>query len=109
MQAPPEEFTPPRKRKPDLVAETESDECSIATDSTRTPQRKILRAPLVRSFSRDQHSDVEIKSWIEARANAIMDQAGPFAGKKISAEDLGYFNDSQVRNVFYFSCLRIFS
>ncbi len=80
-QAPPEEFTPPRKRKPDLVAETESDECSIATDSTRTPLRKILRAlwTLVSSFSRDQHSDVEIKSWMEARANAIMDQARPYA------------------------------
>jgi hypothetical protein len=72
------------------VAETESDECSIATDSTRTPQRKVLRAPwtIVSSFSREQHSEVEINSWMEGRANAIMDQAGPFAGKKIAAEDL---------------------
>ncbi len=62
-QAPPEEFTLPRKRKPEtVVPETESDECSIATDSTRTPARKILRAPftLVRSFFREQHSDAEI-------------------------------------------------
>jgi hypothetical protein len=78
MHAPPEKFTPPRKRKPEQVAETESDECRIASNSTRTPQRKILRAPwtLVRSFSREQHSEVEIKSWMEGRANAIMDQAG---------------------------------
>ncbi len=42
------------------------------------------------------------------RANAIMDQAGPFAGKKISAADLGYFKASQVSigNVFDFSFLR---
>ncbi len=95
-QAPPEEFTPPRKKKPDLVAETESDECNIATDSTRTPLRRILHAPwtLVCSFSRDQHSDVEMNSWMEARANAIMDQAGPYAGQKISAEDIGYFKAS---------------
>jgi hypothetical protein len=108
-QAPPEEFTPPRKRKPDVVPETESDECSIATDSTRTPARKILRAPftLVRSFSREQHSEAEIKAWMETRANAIMDQAGPYAVKKILAEDLGYFKAAQVRNVFHFSSRRI--
>ncbi len=86
------------------MAKTESDECSIATDSTRTPQRKILRAQwtLVRSFSREQHSEVEIKSWTEGRANAIMDQAGPFTGKKISAEDLAYFKASQICIGFFF-------
>ncbi len=74
------------------MPETESDECSIATDSTRTPARKILRAPFIleRSFSRDQHKDTEIQAWMETRANAIMDQAGPYAAKKILAEDLGY-------------------
>jgi hypothetical protein len=46
---------------------------------------------------------------MEARANAIMDQVGPYAGKKISAEDLGDFKASQVRNVFHFSSLRILS
>jgi len=108
-QAPPEEFTPPCKRKADLVPETESDDGSIATDSTRTPARKILRAPftLVRSFSREQHSEAEIKAWMETRANAIMDQAGPYAVKKILPEDLGFFKAAQVRNVFHFSSRRI--
>ena len=108
-QAPPEEFTPPCKRKADLVPETESDDGSIATDSTRTPARKILRAPfiLLRSFSREEHSEAEIKAWMETRANAIMDQAGPYAVKKILAEDLGFFKAAQVRNVFHFSSRRI--
>jgi hypothetical protein len=59
---PAEKFTLPRKRKQEEVAEIESDDCSIATDSTRTLVRKIVRAPwtLIRSFSRDQHSDAEL-------------------------------------------------
>ncbi len=48
------------------MAETESDGGSIATDSTRTLLRKIFRAQwtLIHSFSREQHSDAEIKVWI---------------------------------------------
>ncbi len=93
------------------MAETESDECIIATDSTKTPlHKKIARSVDISAqfFPRPALS-VEIKSWMEARANAILDQAGPYAEKKISVEDLGYFKASQVRNVFYFSSLRILS
>jgi hypothetical protein len=85
LRAPPEKFTPQHKRKVAEVAESESDGDNIATDSTRTQQRKVLRAPrsLIRSFSRKQHSEIEIKAWMEDRANKIMDEAGAFACKKI--------------------------
>jgi hypothetical protein len=77
-------FTPQHKRKVAGVAGSKSDDDSIATDSTRTPQRKVLRAPwsFIRSFSREQHSEIEIKVWMEDRANKIMDEAGAFARKK---------------------------
>lgn len=100
------------------MGETESDDCSIATDSTRTLQRKILCAPwtFIRSFSRDQHPDAEIKLWMEDRAKAIMDQAGPIAGKKILTESLGHFKVSQafisqafIGRVFYFYFLHTLS
>jgi hypothetical protein len=61
----------------------------------------------LRSFSREEHSEAEIKAWMETRANAIMDQAGPYAVKKILPEDLGFFKAAQVRNVFHFSSRRI--
>ncbi len=51
---PPENFTPQHKRKVAEVEDTESDDDSIPTDSTKTPQNKILGAlwALIRSFSR---------------------------------------------------------
>jgi hypothetical protein len=59
---------------------------------------------LLRSFSPEQHSNAEIKAWIEGRANESMAEAGPFARKKILAEDLGHFKLAQacILNIFDF-------
>ncbi len=86
---PPENYTPQRKEKQELVPEAESDHESIATYSTRTP-RKTYHAlwVMLRCFSRQQHAKEEITRWREGKANEVMEEAGAFSCKKILADDL---------------------
>jgi hypothetical protein len=91
----------PLQSKEILVAASNFDNDSIATDLLRT-QRKQLLAPWIRILvcKHSEHSQKQIKKLIAAALTDSMHHAGPISGQLINASDIGSFKLTHISNSF---------